>query len=89
MLDFIAWVIVGAILGWAASLIMGTDAEKGLFLNVLIGVVGAFVAALILTPLFGVTLADESAFNLPALLVSLAGAAALLVGVNLLKQGKA
>lgn len=52
MLNFILWLIVGGFVGWMASLLMGTDARQGTLLNIIVGVVGAFVAGLVLFPLF-------------------------------------
>ena len=40
---FIIWIVVGGILGWLASLVMKTDAEQGMILNVVVGIVGAFL----------------------------------------------
>src|SRR3546814_19389338 len=52
-MNLILVIIVGGILGWLASLIMRTDAQQGILLNVVVGIVGAFLAGLILSPLFG------------------------------------
>lgn len=87
MLNFIAWLIVGGIIGWLASAILRTDAEQGTLLNVVIGVVGAFVAGLVLTPLLGIATFTDGSFNLPALTVSLLGAAVLVAVVNLFRHG--
>ena len=43
MLSFIIWLIVGGIIGWLASLIMKTDAQQGILLNVVVGIIGAFI----------------------------------------------
>jgi uncharacterized membrane protein YeaQ/YmgE (transglycosylase-associated protein family) len=45
---FIIWIVVGGILGWLASMVMKTDAEQGMILNVVVGIVGAFLGAVIL-----------------------------------------
>jgi uncharacterized membrane protein YeaQ/YmgE (transglycosylase-associated protein family) len=82
MLDFGAWVMVGAAMGWLASLITGTAPMQIRLLNMVVGVVGAFLAALILTPLFGVGLPQEGAFSVPALVVALLGAIGLLMVVG-------
>ena len=87
MLDFIAWLIVGGIIGWLASTIMRTDAEQGTLLNILVGIVGAILAGLVLTPLLGIGTVNEGSFSLPALVVSLLGAVVLLAVVNLFRQG--
>ena len=87
MLNFIIWIIVGGIIGWVASLIMRTDREQGTLLNIVVGVVGAFLAGLILTPLFGVSSINAGNFSLPALLISLLGALILLAVVNVFRRG--
>jgi uncharacterized membrane protein YeaQ/YmgE (transglycosylase-associated protein family) len=83
----ILWLMVGGILGWIASLIMGTDAQQGIFLNIIVGVVGALLAGFLLTPFFGIGTINQHNFSLPALLVSLFGAIILLAIVNLLRRG--
>jgi len=86
-MNFIIWLVVGGIVGWVASMIMRTSGQQGLILNVLVGIIGAFVAGLVLTPLLGIATINQSDFSLPALIVSVAGAVILLALVNLL-QGK-
>ena len=87
MVNFIVWIIVGGIIGWVASLIMKTDAQQGTLLNIIVGIVGAFLAGLLLTPLFGIPNINEGNFSLPALLISLLGAVILLAIVNLFRRG--
>jgi len=89
MVNFIVWVIVGGVIGWLASLVMRTDAQQGTLLNIIVGIVGAFVAGLVLSPLFGIPTINEGAFSLPALLISLLGAIILLAVVNLFRRGSA
>src|SRR4030095_13136231 len=86
-MNFILWIIIGGILGWIASIIMHTNAQQGLVLNIIVGIVGALVAGLVLTPLFGIGTINQSNFSLPALLVSLLGAIILLAIVNLFRRG--
>lgn len=87
MVNFIAWIIVGAIVGWVASLIMKTSGQQGLVLDIVVGIVGAFLAGLVLTPLFGIPTINEGNFSIPALLISLAGAVILLAIVGFLRRG--
>ncbi len=87
MLNFIVWLIVGGIIGWLASLVMRTDAQQGTLLNIIVGIVGAFVAGLVLTPLFGIGSINSGNFSLPAMLISLLGAIILLAVVNLFRRG--
>ena len=46
-MGFIVWLIIGGVVGWLASLIMRTDAQQGVLLNIVVGIVGAFIAGLI------------------------------------------
>jgi uncharacterized membrane protein YeaQ/YmgE (transglycosylase-associated protein family) len=85
MINFIVWLIAGAIIGWLASRLMGTDGQQGLLLDIVVGVVGAFVAGWFLTPLFGISTINQSNFSLPALMVSLLGAIILLAVVRVLR----
>lgn len=43
MWDFIVWIVIGAVAGWIASMIMGTDRQQGLLLNIIVGVIGAAI----------------------------------------------
>jgi uncharacterized membrane protein YeaQ/YmgE (transglycosylase-associated protein family) len=86
-MNFIIWLVVGGIVGWVASIIMRTNRQQGLILNVIVGIVGAFVAGLLLTPLLGIGTINQNDFSLPALIVSVTGAVILLAVVSLL-QGR-
>jgi uncharacterized membrane protein YeaQ/YmgE (transglycosylase-associated protein family) len=86
-MNFIIWLVVGGIVGLVASLIMRTNGQQGLILNVIVGIVGAFVAGLLLTPLLGIATINQSDFSLPALIVSVIGAVILLAIVSLF-QGR-
>jgi uncharacterized membrane protein YeaQ/YmgE (transglycosylase-associated protein family) len=87
MLNFIIWIILGAIIGWLASIIMRTDSGQGTLLDIVVGIVGALLAGWLLSPLFGVGTINSGDFSLPALLVSLLGAVILLAIVNLFRRG--
>lgn len=78
MINFFVWIIVGALVGWVASLIMKTNSRQGLIADIIVGIVGAFVGGFILSPLFNVSTINEGNFSIPALLVSLGGAIILL-----------
>ena len=86
MINFILWLIAGALVGWAASLLMKTNKRQGLIGDIVVGIVGAFVGGLILSPLFHISTINEGNFSLPALLVSLGGAIMLLVVFKLLSK---
>lgn len=86
-MNLIILLIVGGVIGWVASLIMRTDAQQGVFLNVVVGIVGALLAGLILTPLIGGASITDGALNIRSILVSLLGAVVLLAIVNLFRRG--
>jgi uncharacterized membrane protein YeaQ/YmgE (transglycosylase-associated protein family) len=88
-MNFIIWIVVGGLIGWVASMIMKTDAQQGLFLNVVVGIVGALLAGWIISPLVGLPTINQDAFSIGAMLVSLVGAIILLAIVNLLRRGSA
>lgn len=86
-MNFIIWIIVGGILGWLASLVMKTDASQGMFLNVVVGIIGALLGGWLLAPLFGTGTINQNDFSIGSLLVSFLGAVILLAIVNLLRRG--
>ena len=85
MVNFVVWLIAGAIIGWVASQLMGQ--REGLLLNIIVGVVGAFIAGYILTPLLHIGTINQNNFSLPALLVSLLGAIVLLAALSVFRRG--
>ena len=87
-MNFILWIIIGGLIGWVASMIMRTNAQQGVLLNIVVGVVGALVAGWIISPLVGIPTINQDVFSLPALLVSLLGAIVLLGIVNLVRRGR-
>ncbi len=87
-MNFIIWLIVGGIIGWLASLMMKTDGQQGIILNVVVGIVGALLGGWLISPLLGVGTINQDNFSLAALLVSFLGAAILLAIVNLFRRGR-
>ena len=87
-MNFIIWVVIGGIIGWIASMIMRTNAQQGLLLNVAVGIVGALLGGWLLAPLFGTGTINQNDFSLGSLIVSLLGAVVLLAVVNLFQRGK-
>lgn len=81
MIGIIIWLIVGGVVGWLASLVMRTDAQQGILLNVVVGIVGAFIAGLI----FGGGI--NQAITVTTFITSLIGAIILLAIVNLIRRG--
>lgn len=88
-MNFIIWLIVGGVIGWLASIVMKTDGQQGIVLNVVVGIVGAMLGGWLISPLIGVGTINQDNFSMPALLVSFVGAAILLAIVNLVRRGSA
>jgi uncharacterized membrane protein YeaQ/YmgE (transglycosylase-associated protein family) len=86
-MNFIIWIVVGGLLGWVASMIMKTDAQQGMLLNIVVGIVGALLGGWLLAPLFGTGTINQNDFSISSLLVSLLGAVILLAIVNLVRRG--
>ena len=86
-MNIIIWLIVGGIVGWLASLIMKTDAQQGILLNVVVGIVGAFIGGWLIGPLVGAGSINDG-FSIMSLVVSLIGAIILLAIVNLFRRGR-
>ena len=83
MVGLIIWLVVGGIVGWLASIIMKRDAQQGIFLNVIVGIVGAAISGFLLGG--GI---NEN-ITVMSFLYSLVGAVILLLIVNLFTRGKA
>lgn len=83
-MNIILWLVVGGLIGWAASAIMRT--REGLALNVVVGIVGAALGGWLLSPLVGVSTINQGNFSAGSLLVSLLGAVLLLVIVNWIRR---
>ena len=86
-MNLIIWLIIGGIIGWLASLLMRTDGQQGIVLNVVVGVVGAFLAGWFISPLVGVGTINQNNVSLASVLMSLVGAVILLAIVNLFRRG--
>jgi uncharacterized membrane protein YeaQ/YmgE (transglycosylase-associated protein family) len=82
-MGIILWLVIGGIIGWLASLIMRTDAQQGIFLNIIVGIVGAFIGGLV----FARGDINNAPLTLGSFVVSLIGAVVLLGIVNLIRRG--
>jgi uncharacterized membrane protein YeaQ/YmgE (transglycosylase-associated protein family) len=85
-MNFILWLIVGGVIGWLASRIMNTDAQQGIGLNIVVGIVGALLAGWLITPLVGATTLNQGDFSFSGLVISLLGSIILLALVNLFRR---
>jgi uncharacterized membrane protein YeaQ/YmgE (transglycosylase-associated protein family) len=86
-MNLIIWLVVGGLLGWVASKIMNTDGSQGVILNIVVGIVGAFLGGYLLAPMVGSGTINQGDLSLPSLLVSLVGAVVLLAIVNFFRKG--
>jgi len=84
MLDFIVWLIFGALAGWVASMIAGTNREMGWLMNIVVGVIGAFLGGFIFSLLTGEDF--NAGFNIGSFIVAVIGALVLLFIVRLVDQ---
>jgi uncharacterized membrane protein YeaQ/YmgE (transglycosylase-associated protein family) len=84
LMGIIIWLIVGGVVGWLASLVMRTDAQQGIILNIVVGIVGAVIAGLLLG---GGNINNSNPLDITNILYSLLGAIVLLAVVNLIRRG--
>jgi uncharacterized membrane protein YeaQ/YmgE (transglycosylase-associated protein family) len=84
-MGIIIWLVIGGVVGWLASLVMGRDAQQGILLNIVVGIVGAFIGGLIFS---GGTINTDSPLDVSSFIVSLVGAIILLAIVNLVRRGR-
>ena len=82
-MSILIWIVIGGIAGWLTSLIMKTDASQGIFMNIVVGIVGAFLGGFLFGLLGG---AGFTGFNLYSLLVATVGSVALLWIVRLIRS---
>jgi len=85
-MNLIIWLVVGGILGWLASIVMKTDRSQGIFLNVVVGIVGALIAGFLIAPMLGTGTINSNDFSISGLIVSFLGAVILLAVVNLIRR---
>lgn len=86
-MNLLIWLVAGGLIGWLASLLMKTDGQQGIVLNVVVGIVGAMLGGWLISPLVGVGTINQNDFSVTAMVISFLGAAILLALVNLLRRG--
>jgi len=84
-MNLIIYLIAGAIVGYIASRIMGTNSQQGLVLDIVVGVVGAFLAGTFISPLLGVGTIND-AITISTMLVTLVGSVVLLWIVKAIRR---
>ena len=89
MINFIVWLLLGALIGWLASMVMRTNAQQGGLLNIVVGIVGAMLGGFLVPLLgFGGSNINNNDFSVSGLLVAFVGAVILLAIVNLAQRGR-
>ena len=86
-MSLIIMLIVGGVIGWLASIVMRTDGQQGIILNVVVGIVGAILAGYVITPLIGGAPITSGALDIRSLISSFLGAVVLLAIVNMVRRG--
>lgn len=81
-MGILAWIVLGGIAGWIASMVAKTNASQGIFLNIIVGIVGAFIGGITFGFFGG---AGVTGFNLYSLLVAIVGAVVLLYIVRMVR----
>ncbi len=85
IISIIVWLVMGGLVGWVASMIMGTDAQQGIILNVVVGIVGALIGGWLIGPLLGAGSINDG-ITIMSFIVSLLGAVILLAIVGLFQR---
>jgi uncharacterized membrane protein YeaQ/YmgE (transglycosylase-associated protein family) len=88
IMGIIVWLVVGGLVGWIASMIMGTNAQQGIILNIVVGIVGAVVGGWLIGPLLGAGTINDG-LTAMSFIVSLIGAVILLAIVNVFQRSTA
>ena len=82
-MNILLWLVFGALAGWLASIIMGTDGQMGVGSNILFGILGSVVGGFIAS-LLGI--GSITGFNIGSMLIAVAGACLCLLVVNMVKR---
>jgi uncharacterized membrane protein YeaQ/YmgE (transglycosylase-associated protein family) len=85
-MGLIILLIVGGIIGWLASIVMRTNGQQGIILNIVVGILGALLGGYLLSPLLGGASITSGALDIRSLLVSFLGAVVLLALVKLIRR---
>ena len=82
-MGLLGWIVVGALAGWIASIIVGKNASMGLVANIVVGVIGAFIGGFVVNLIGGKGI---TGFNLWSILVAIGGSIILLTLINLFRR---
>lgn len=85
MINFVLWILFGALVGWVASIIMGTNAKQGALANIVVGILGALLGGLVANML---GISSGTSWSWQGFFVSLAGAVLLLAIVRAFNRAR-
>jgi uncharacterized membrane protein YeaQ/YmgE (transglycosylase-associated protein family) len=81
-MNIIVWLVIGGLIGWVASVFMGTDGRQGIILNVVVGIVGAALGGWLFGSAFSASTINQGNLSISGLMVSLVGAVILIAIVK-------
>jgi len=84
-MGIIVWLVMGGLVGWIASMIMGTNGQQGIILNVVVGIVGALIGGWLIGPLLGAGSINDG-ITIMSFIVSLIGAVLLLAILSFVQR---
>jgi uncharacterized membrane protein YeaQ/YmgE (transglycosylase-associated protein family) len=87
-MGIILWLVIGGVVGWLASIVMRRDGNQGVFLNIVVGIIGAMLGGWLIGPLVGAPSINSGELSIGSLLVSFLGAVILLAIVNLFTRNR-
>jgi uncharacterized membrane protein YeaQ/YmgE (transglycosylase-associated protein family) len=87
-MGIILWLVIGGVVGWLASIVMRRDGNQGIFLNIVVGIIGAMLGGWLIGPLVGAPSINSGVLSIGSLLVSFLGAVVLLAIVNLFTRNR-
>jgi uncharacterized membrane protein YeaQ/YmgE (transglycosylase-associated protein family) len=85
-MNVIVWLVIGGLVGWVASMLMNTDGQQGVLMNVVVGIVGAVLGGWLFGGYFGASTINQGNFSLNGLFVSLIGAVMLIALLKVLRR---
>lgn len=85
LMSILAWIVIGGLAGWVASMVMKTDASQGLLADIIVGIIGAFIGGFVLD-LAGIGGTTVSGFNIASFVTALIGAVILLGLLRLIRR---
>lgn len=84
-MNIIVWLVVGGLIGWVASMVMGTDGRQGIILNVVVGIIGAALGGWLFG---GASTINQGSLTVNGLMVSLVGAVALIAVIKVFRGAR-